>query len=133
MAARAASSTASRWPGSAARREEGAAAPLPQAAAARGEVRGGEEDIKRWGKRAWVEEDGARRSGLAGFTPRAAAAAGGAQGDMGRAAKNLSGKRSGFPFSFLFFLAAGCDCFGLAAGRGFCCRKIVARATSPVY
>jgi len=86
MAERAASSTASRWPGSAARREEGAAAPLPPATAARGRVRGEEEDIKRWGKRAGVEEDGARRSGLAGFTPRAAAAAGAAQGDMGKTA-----------------------------------------------
>ena len=89
MAERAASSTASRWPGSAARREEGAAAPLPPATAARGRVRGEEEDIKRWGKRAGVEEDAARRSGLAGFKPRAAAA-GGAPGDMGKAAKNLS-------------------------------------------
>ena len=86
MAARAASSTASRWQGSAARREEGAAAPLPPATAARGGVRGEEQDIKRWGKRAEVEEDGARRSGLAGFTPRAAAAAGAAQGDMGKTA-----------------------------------------------
>jgi hypothetical protein len=82
-------------------------------------VRGEEEDIKRWGKRAGVEEDGARRSGLAGFTPRAAAA-GGAQGDMGKAAKNLSGKRSGFPFFFcgrrVCLLWAGCRASDRACG-----------------
>uniref|UniRef100_A0A0A9HAH2 Uncharacterized protein n=1 Tax=Arundo donax TaxID=35708 RepID=A0A0A9HAH2_ARUDO len=67
MAARAASMTASRWPGSAARREGAAAAPLPPAAAATGGARGGEEeaDMERWGKRALGGEE-ARRSGLAG-------------------------------------------------------------------
>jgi hypothetical protein len=60
MAERAASRTASRWPGSAVRREG-------VAPAARRGARGEEEvDMEMWGKRAGCEEARARRSGLAG-------------------------------------------------------------------
>lgn len=111
MAPRAARTTESRWPGSAASREE--AAPLPPAAA-RGVARGREGvDMERRGERVEEGERAGRRA-LGGLARRRAA--GGAEEDMGQ---GLAVGRCGF--------CGGCVA---AAGRGGCAARGLGERTA---
>lgn len=117
MAPRAARRTASRWPGSAARRDGEAPLPVPAAAAvaARGGGRRDEEaDMERWwGKRAEggkEEEAGSEALG----SPRRRRADGGAEGDMGEEnGERFGGFAAGVPLLACGFGGGGSAARGL--------------------